>query len=233
MLGRPRKNLTVRPLLMSMFCDGNKSGDSTSSTVPSDGDGGVHSSGIKNDNDSWTKATVQATSSADASPVVAGSVDSFSLTSTISETMLPIDLFLTPASSICSQQNYEILKASLLLLLRSRQRYIDWTGGWTACWLSPFPLGNQLPFHHHLFPRLVSIGSFFHPCRLFLFFLFLLQDNLLLYDHARLSSMEDGHSNAGSKDYLVSLMFSHYDLNNNGLLEAQQLTKVILRSARH
>lgn len=53
-----------------------------------------------------------------------------------------------------------------------------------------------------------------------------LQDNLLLYNHARLSSMEDGHSNAGSKDYLVSLMFSHYDLNNNGLLEAQELSKV-------
>jgi hypothetical protein len=52
------------------------------------------------------------------------------------------------------------------------------------------------------------------------------QDNLLLYNHARLSSMEDGHSNAGSKDYLVSLMFSHYDLNNNGLLEAQELSKV-------
>lgn len=38
--------------------------------------------------------------------------------------------------------------------------------------------------------------------------------------------MEDGHSNAGSKDYLVSLMFSHYDLNNNGLLEAEELSKV-------
>lgn len=38
--------------------------------------------------------------------------------------------------------------------------------------------------------------------------------------------MEDGHSNAGSKDYLVSLMFSHYDLNNNGLLETEELAKV-------
>lgn len=38
--------------------------------------------------------------------------------------------------------------------------------------------------------------------------------------------MEDGHSNSGSKDYLVSLMFSHYDLNNNGLLEAAELAKV-------
>ena len=55
----------------------------------------------------------------------------------------------------------------------------------------------------------------------------LLQDNLLLYNHARLSSMEDGHSNSGSKDYLVSLMFSHYDLNNNGLLEIEELSKVI------
>jgi len=39
--------------------------------------------------------------------------------------------------------------------------------------------------------------------------------------------MEDGHSNSGSKDYLVSLMFSHYDLNNNGLLEIEELSKVI------
>ena len=54
------------------------------------------------------------------------------------------------------------------------------------------------------------------------------QDNLLLYNHARLSSMEDGHSNSGSKDYLVSLMFSHYDLNNNGLLEIEELSKVSL-----
>lgn len=53
----------------------------------------------------------------------------------------------------------------------------------------------------------------------------ILKDNLLLYNHARLSSMEDGHSNSGSKDYLVSLMFSHYDLNNNGLLEAPELKK--------
>jgi follistatin-related protein 5 len=52
------------------------------------------------------------------------------------------------------------------------------------------------------------------------------QDNLLLFNHARLSSMEDGHSNSGSKDYLVSLMFSHYDLNNNGMLETEELKKV-------
>ena len=34
--------------------------------------------------------------------------------------------------------------------------------------------------------------------------------------------MEEGRSNSGSKDYLVSLMFSHYDLNNNGLLEFEE-----------
>lgn len=62
----------------------------------------------------------------------------------------------------------------------------------------------------------------------FLVWHLIIQDNLLLYNHARLSSMEDGHSNAGSKDYLVSLMFSHYDLNNNGLLEAAELSKVRL-----
>ena len=45
--------------------------------------------------------------------------------------------------------------------------------------------------------------------------------------------MDDGRSNASSKDYLVSLMFSHYDLNNNRLLESQELAKVIPRSVRH
>ena len=37
--------------------------------------------------------------------------------------------------------------------------------------------------------------------------------------------MEEGRSNSGSKDYLVSLMFSHYDLNNNGLLEFEEVKK--------
>ncbi|XP_046440926.1 follistatin-related protein 5-like isoform X3 [Daphnia pulex] len=164
--------------------EGNKSsGDSSSSSSSSpisNEDDGVQQQqqhSVKSDRNSWTTATVQSTFSVETS--VAGSVDSYSMISTTSETdqaepharssssstsqsePLPIDSFLTPASSsICSQQDYEILK-----------------------------------------------------------------DNLLLYNHARLSSMEDGHSNAGSKDYLVSLMFSHYDLNNNGLLEAQELSK--------
>lgn len=49
------------------------------------------------------------------------------------------------------------------------------------------------------------------------------QDNLLLYNHARLMS-QDNHS----KDYLVSIMFSHYDSNNNGNLEATELNQVCL-----
>lgn len=33
---------------------------------------------------------------------------------------------------------------------------------------------------------------------------------------------QDNHS----KDYLVSIMFSHYDRNNNGNLEASELNEV-------
>ncbi|KAJ3662653.1 hypothetical protein Zmor_006992 [Zophobas morio] len=49
----------------------------------------------------------------------------------------------------------------------------------------------------------------------------IMKDNLLLYNHARLMS-QDNHS----KDYLVSIMFSHYDSNNNGNLEATELNEV-------
>lgn len=49
----------------------------------------------------------------------------------------------------------------------------------------------------------------------------IMKDNLLLYNHARLIS-QDNHS----KDYLVSIMFSHYDQNNNGNLEAEELSEV-------
>ncbi|XP_057664949.1 follistatin-related protein 5-like [Diorhabda carinulata] len=48
-----------------------------------------------------------------------------------------------------------------------------------------------------------------------------LKDNLLLYNHARLMSQ-----NNHSKDYLVSIMFSHYDRNNNGNLEATELNEI-------
>lgn len=52
----------------------------------------------------------------------------------------------------------------------------------------------------------------------------IMKDNLLLYNHARLIS-QDNHS----KDYLVSIMFSHYDQNNNGNLEAEELSEVSYR----
>ncbi|KAF5303953.1 hypothetical protein FQA39_LY01738 [Lamprigera yunnana] len=49
----------------------------------------------------------------------------------------------------------------------------------------------------------------------------IMKDNLLLYNHARLMS-QDNHS----KDYLVSIMFSHYDQNNNGNLEISELRTI-------
>ncbi|KAJ8924834.1 hypothetical protein NQ315_000988 [Exocentrus adspersus] len=51
-----------------------------------------------------------------------------------------------------------------------------------------------------------------------------MKDNLLLYNHARLMS-QDNHS----KDYLVSIMFSHYDRNNNGNLEATELNEIAVQ----
>jgi len=112
-----------------LWLDGNKS---SSSTVTNEDDGVQQHSG-KNDRNSWTTATVQSTFSVETS--VAGSADSYSMISTTSETdqaesharsssstsqsePLPIDSFLTPASSsICSQQDYEILKASLFFCM--------------------------------------------------------------------------------------------------------------------
>ncbi|XP_068916226.1 follistatin-related protein 5-like isoform X2 [Tenebrio molitor] len=49
----------------------------------------------------------------------------------------------------------------------------------------------------------------------------IMKDNLLLYNHARLTS-QSNHN----KDYLVSIMFSHYDSNNNGNLEATELNEI-------
>nr|CAH0112252.1 unnamed protein product [Daphnia galeata] len=185
---------------------GNSDSSSSSSTISNEDDRvqsqqQQHSAAGKDDRNSWTTATVQSTFSVETSVAAAVSADSYSMISTTSETdaessnvrssssqteqQLPIDSFLTPASSsICSQQDYEILKASLFFCAQQQQQRIR---------------ENSTAVSH--------------------------TDNLLLYNHARLSSMEDGHSNAGSKDYLVSLMFSHYDLNNNGLLEAQELSK--------
>jgi Ca2+-binding EF-hand superfamily protein len=54
------------------------------------------------------------------------------------------------------------------------------------------------------------------------------QDNLLLYNHAKLMA-EDNHSSG--KEYLVSIMFSHYDQNNNGALEREELEQVCSQAA--
>jgi hypothetical protein len=51
------------------------------------------------------------------------------------------------------------------------------------------------------------------------------QDNLLLFNHARLMA-EDKRSSG--KEYLVSIMFSHYDTNNNGALEREELLQVCI-----
>uniref|UniRef100_A0ABD2XK46 Follistatin-related protein 5 n=1 Tax=Trichogramma kaykai TaxID=54128 RepID=A0ABD2XK46_9HYME len=52
----------------------------------------------------------------------------------------------------------------------------------------------------------------------------IMKDNLLLYNHARLMA-QDNHS----KEYLVSIMFSHYDQNSNGDLERDELERVAER----
>ncbi|XP_012285083.1 follistatin-related protein 5, partial [Orussus abietinus] len=52
----------------------------------------------------------------------------------------------------------------------------------------------------------------------------IMKDNLLLYNHARLMA-QDNHS----KEYLVSIMFSHYDQNNNGNLEREELEQIAER----
>lgn len=50
----------------------------------------------------------------------------------------------------------------------------------------------------------------------------IMKDNLLLYSHTRLMTQDNNHS----KDFLVSIMFSHYDQNNNGHLEMEELNKI-------
>lgn len=50
----------------------------------------------------------------------------------------------------------------------------------------------------------------------------IMKDNLLLYSHTRLMSQDNNHS----KDFLVSIMFSHYDQNENGFLEEGELQHI-------
>ncbi|XP_064104543.1 follistatin-related protein 5-like [Macrobrachium nipponense] len=51
----------------------------------------------------------------------------------------------------------------------------------------------------------------------------ILKDNLLLYHHARLMA-EKGRGS--EREYLVGLMFSKFDTNNNGALDHEELTQV-------
>lgn len=131
-------------------------------------DDGAHPVG-KDDSISWTTATVQQpTSSQDA--VLAGSDDAFSVMSTTSditsgspsiqsqsETMEPIDSFLTPASSsICTQQDYEILKASRRVSSSSSS-------------LSTFSFFCIISFSLFSSPSLLREKRFFKKKRFFLF----------------------------------------------------------------
>ncbi|XP_065341205.1 follistatin-related protein 5-like isoform X2 [Cloeon dipterum] len=51
----------------------------------------------------------------------------------------------------------------------------------------------------------------------------IMKDNLLLFNHARL--MADDKRSSG-KEYIVSIMFSHYDSNNDGALELEELQQI-------
>ncbi|CAG7822035.1 unnamed protein product [Allacma fusca] len=52
----------------------------------------------------------------------------------------------------------------------------------------------------------------------------ILKDNLLLYNHEHLRSLD---KEPNGKDYLLSLMFSHFDQNNNGGLDYAELQNVM------
>lgn len=116
--------IRFKSLDLVVWLDGNKSGVS-SRTVSSEDDRVQHPTAGKDDRSSWTTATVQSTFSVETSAAASADSSSYSMISTTLETGvdakstsqsdLAIDSFLTPASSsICSQQDYEILKASLL-----------------------------------------------------------------------------------------------------------------------
>ncbi|KAK6630501.1 hypothetical protein RUM43_014846 [Polyplax serrata] len=58
----------------------------------------------------------------------------------------------------------------------------------------------------------------------------IMKDNLLLYNHAKLMA-EDNKSSG--KEYLVSIMFSHYDQNNDGALERDELEQMGVKENLH
>lgn len=53
----------------------------------------------------------------------------------------------------------------------------------------------------------------------------LMKDNLLLFHHKNMAYLQHGDSNTAihRMDYLVSIIFSHYDQNNDGLVEKDEL----------
>ena len=52
---------------------------------------------------------------------------------------------------------------------------------------------------------------------------FFFQDNLILYHHTKLLTEKNRNS---EREYLVGLMFSHFDSNDDGVLDIDELTKV-------
>ena len=171
--------------------------------------------------------------------IVAGLVDLFSLTSTTSETWPPLppprrraffgddapNRFILGTRALQSARN-RITKSSrqVFFFLPSHQCYsisIGWEDG-----LLDFSVpGNfQLPFHHHLFPRLVSFGSFFRHCRLFFFFFGFLGKFAVV--KLRPAVVDRGRAQQCRQQRLprqpLITMFSYYDLNNKGWLESRK-----------
>lgn len=91
-----------------------------------------------------------------------------------------------------------------------------------CCQVSSWSIGNYIG------ALIASILKLSSSCPIHFALDLLLQDNLLLYNHAKLMA-EDNHSSG--KEYLVSIMFSHYDQNNNGALEREELEQVCFQTA--
>jgi follistatin-related protein 5 len=51
----------------------------------------------------------------------------------------------------------------------------------------------------------------------------IMKDNLLLFHHQNMASLKHGQDDVHRMDYLVSIIFSHYDENNDGLIEKDEL----------
>ncbi|EEB13958.1 conserved hypothetical protein [Pediculus humanus corporis] len=58
----------------------------------------------------------------------------------------------------------------------------------------------------------------------------IMKDNLLAYNHAQLLAKDKKSS---GKEYLMSIMFSHYDQNNDGALEREELEQISKKENLH